>query len=220
MITIKEFSRKYDLDIIPVSYEDLTLGKCVWDAGVFGKPKFSHGSMPDYVFSTFVSAGLMSLEDADDTLNRFRAQPLRKAAFFNVNIDIETSVAVDLELDDATRLKNEVKSDKIVKFTFSDIRYKEIEFKERFMMDEKLDRIKQNHWKEYDQDLRRAYLVTQLYYGTIKVYIKKEFENQLNLTTKGFTLKGDVTSDSILEYEFNNSDLPFSMRLSRIKHFN
>jgi len=99
MITIKEFSRKYDLDIIPVSYQDLTFGKCVWDAAIFGKPKFSHKNMPDYIFSTFISAGLMTLKEAEDKLSQFRNQELKKASFFNVNIDVENNVAVDLDLD-------------------------------------------------------------------------------------------------------------------------
>lgn len=107
-----------------------------------------------------------------------------------------------------------------MKFTFSDIRYKELGFAERFMMDEKLDKIKEENWKDYDQGLRSAYLVTQLYYGTIKVYIKKEFSSELNLPLKGFTLKNDISSNSVLEYEFNNSELPFAMKLEKVKHFN
>jgi hypothetical protein len=220
MMTIKQFSKKYDLDIIPVSNERLTFGKCVWDDAIFGKPKFNHGSMPDYILNTFIDAELMTVDEAELSLKKYRDQPLEKAGFFNVNVDIETNIATEINLDDQTNLKNEIKANKIVKFTFSDIQYKELSFSDRVNIDIKLDKIKADHWKDYSQDLRKAYIITQLYYGKIKVYIKKEFDHELNLTLKGFILKNDISTNSILEYEFDNNNLPFAMKLERVKHFN
>ena len=220
MLTIKQFSRMYDLEIIPVSYEGLTFGKCVWDSGIFGKPKFSHKRMPDYIFSTFVTAGLMSVTEVENLLEKFKKQDFKKASFFNENIEVDTQVVADIEIDGLIKLSEEVNTNKIVKFTFSEIRYKEIELADRIAIDNKMDEIKATKWKEYNQDLRRAFLITQLFYGKIKVYIKKEFKNDLDLTAKGYTLKSDVSTNSVLEYEFNNADLPFAMKLERVKHFN
>lgn len=220
MLSIRQFSRKYDLEIIPVSYKNLTLCKCVWDAAIFGKPKFTHPKMPDYILATFLDAGIMTLAEAETYISKFRNQPLEKAAFFNINIDVETSVATEMELDAMVSLKNEVKAHKIEMFTFSNIQYKELEFADRAFINSKLDTIKAAHWDDYDQDLRRAFIITQLYYGTIKIYIKREFNQELNLSTKGFVLKNDIATNAILEYEFDNADLPFAMKLERVKHFN
>ena len=88
MMTIKQFSKNYGLDIIPVSYQGLTFGKCVWDDALFGKPKFDHGSMPDYILNTFIAAKLITLDEAEKTLIKYREQPLEKAGFFNVNIEV------------------------------------------------------------------------------------------------------------------------------------
>lgn len=220
MLTIKEFSRKYDLDIIPMSYEGLTFGKCVWETGIFKKPEFSHRSMPDYIFSTFIDAGLMSLEEANNIINKFRQQDLKKASFINENIEVDTQIVSDIEIDKIINLKNEIKSKKISKFTFSEIKFKEIEYADRIFIDDKLDEIKATMWRDYNQDLRRAFIITQLFYGKIKIYIKKDFKNELNLSAKGFVLKNEVTTNNVLEYEFDSDDLPFAMKLIRVKHFN
>lgn len=142
MITIKEFSKKYDLGIIPVSYETLTFGKCVWDGLVFGKPQFQHSHMPDYIYNAFVSSGILSFEESEKLLNRNRATPFVDANMANINIEFEADTALVLGIGKTIGLNIETKVKRIEKFVFTDLRAKILSGLDRFEIHNNLETFK------------------------------------------------------------------------------
>ncbi len=45
----------------------------------------------------------------------------------------------------------------------------------RIKIDRFLEQMKASRWSDYDGSIRRVYLITELYYGTIRMVIKKIF---------------------------------------------
>jgi hypothetical protein len=218
MMNLKEFSRKYDgVFLISVSDESLTLGKCVWDAALFGKPKFSHAGMPDYIFNAFVDEDIISATDCEAILQRLKNITVVEAEFAKMTLEFSADEALEIDLDQTLKIDAVSHVKKIEKFYFKNAQARVLPNNDRLEIDNWMENLKENHWSEYRTGLRRAYMITKLYYGTFSMIIKKEYKASLNLESKGFTLKASHDSDSYLEYEFVNSKVPFAMKMERIK---
>ena len=92
----------------------------------------------------------------------------------------------------------------------------------RIRIDRLLEQMKASHWSDYDGSIRRVFLITELYYGTIRMVIEKRFTTQLETILK----KADIQASEVLEgnhaveYEFSHDNVPFAMRIERVRNFN
>jgi hypothetical protein len=216
MLTIKEFSKKYNLTIIPVSDETITFGKCVWDSLVFGKPKFSHPGMPDYIYNAFVSSGILTEAESNILLHQNRTTPLVNAGI--ANIEFESDVAIELGIDSKIGIEAESKVKKIQRFVFSDVKAKILTESARFQMFKNLELLKDEHWEDYKRGLRNAYVITKLYYADVKIYINTQQSAELNLEAGGLVLSPGESTERTKTFIFKNTTVPFAMALEKIKH--
>jgi len=79
-----------------------------------------------------------------------------------------------------------------------------------------------SRWKDYDGHIRRVFLITELYYGTIRILIEKQFSSELEASMKKVELSASGRSEGshAVEYEFSHDNVPFAMRIERVRTFN
>lgn len=221
-MNLRAFYRQYDLELIPVALETLTLGKCVWDGGWFDQPSFDHEGMPNYIYNIFVEKNIISDDECEAQLGRLHSLNNVEAAFATENIEFELEDALEIKIAQHIDMKSNFDLKSVKSFSISGAVGKAIPNRDRINIDRMLDQIKDIYWDEYKSKLRRAYLITELYYGKIEITIDSDLEinfeaalpyDQLRAANK-FKLGKNVS------YVFESSKVPFAMRLERIKHFN
>ena len=218
----RDFYRKYDVELIPAALADLTLGKCVWDGGWFDKPSFERKGMPNYIFNAFVAEDLISLDECDEYLERFRTLPRIEAAFSQESIELETDDALQLGIPQLAKLDAKLDMVKNARFSVLKATGKSIPNRDSIIIDRLLDQLKAKNWDKYRTGLRRAYMITELYYGAVEITIDQKWEAALDATiaaTPGEQAVKLKVGKSV-SYTFPSGNVPFGMRMERIKFFN
>jgi len=92
----------------------------------------------------------------------------------------------------------------------------------RIEIDRVLELMKATRWKEYDGSIRRVYMITELYYGTIRMVIEKQYSAELEAVLERSELQTMNKSEGnhSVQYEFSHDNVPFAMRLERVRTFN
>lgn len=220
-MNIRDFKKKYELDLIPVSNETIILSNLVWDP-LIGAPEFSHSGMPQNIFQAFLDAELI---DEAKTLSWIQActdSPFVTGELANINIDvdIDTAAAVNTPY---VKFTNTFKFSKINKFEFGDIKAKVIPFSARVEIDALLEQMRAKKWKTYDGKLRRLFLIKELYYGSsIRITIDKKFDDEFSVSLQTYNIDAKLKAEGSVTktYEFTNSTVPFAMRTSKVKDYN
>lgn len=218
---IRKFRSAYDLELIPASHEGITPGDLVWDP-IFGAPEFSRKGMPNTIYTAFLDAGLINESEwelfSEETHNR----PLFKAHFASRTVDVNAEFVNELQHPKIGMITGEFKSEKLRKFTFGDIQVREMDNLMRIKIDRFLEQMKATRWAEYDGKIRRVYMITELYYGTIRMVIEKQFSSELDTILKKSELAALSRSEGshTVEYEFSHDNVPFAMRIERVRNFN
>ena len=92
----------------------------------------------------------------------------------------------------------------------------------RIYLDENIEKLRKQNWKAYQGNINRVYMITELYYGDLKIQIdtglKKEFMAALKETD--LELKSALDYEKTSLYSFSNHEIPFAIRLERVKKFN
>jgi len=218
---LKKFRNKYDLELIPASHENIINGKLVWDP-LIGEPRFDHPGMPNHIFNAFVDADLIRKEELNTYLDECRNLPLVDAKLAERTIEVDMNLAASLQHPKIGKLENEIGIKSIKKFTFGDIKTRALTDLMRVTMDDFLEEMKKKHWVLYDGKIRRVYMITELYYGSIKLVIDRTIKEQLDASvlTIGLDLKNALEMDQSVEYTFDHQNVPFAMRIEMVRKFN
>lgn len=217
---IKAFRNAYDLELIPVGIPSIILGTLVWDP-VFGPPVFDHPGMPNHLYNAFLSSGIIDENEFISSLEELRNHPRGPANLGTSNIDVDVSIAHEFNHPGIGELNQNFSLTKTRKFSFGNIEVRSIPELERVRIDSFLDILKKENWSQYDGKIRRVFLITELYYGSVRISIDKQYKNELEAGIASSTL--DVTSTidnhSQIEYTFSHNDVPFAMRIERVRGF-
>jgi hypothetical protein len=217
---LKKFRNRYDLELIPASHEGIILGTLVWDP-IFGKPAFEHPGMPDHIYNAFFDAGIIKLDEWQKALEAVKNEDLKEAnlaiASVDINIDLVSSIDQPLigELESALRLKS------LKKFSFGELKVRLMSPLLRVQIDDYLEKLKSGNWKYYDGKIRRVFMITELYYGSVKIVIDKDMANDFTLGLKktGLKINKELELGTAIEYSFKHKNVPFAMKLEMIKGF-
>jgi len=218
---LKKFRNKYDLELIPASHENIINGNLVWDP-LIGEPKFDHPGMPNHIFNSFVDADLIKKDELNNYLDECRNLLLVDANMAESTIEVDMSLANTLKNPKIGKLEHEIGINSIKKFTFGDIKTRSLTDLMRVTIDDFLEEMKKNKWDLYDGKIRRVYMITELYYGSIKLVIDKQVKNKLDASIPkiGMELKHELEMDRSIEYTFDHQNVPFAMRIEMVKKFN
>ncbi len=218
---IRKFRTAYDLELIPASHEGITLGDLVWDP-LFGPPVFSKKGMPNTIFTAFLDADLITKNEWTAMREEVRQTPFMEAQLASRTVNVDVEYVHELEHPKIGKIKGEFLTEKVSKFTFGNLLVREMDDLVRVRIDHHLEQMKASRWDEYDGSIRRVFLITELYYGTIKLVLEKQYSSELEAMLQGTDLVAASKSEGshAAEYEFSHDNVPFAMRIERIRTFN
>jgi hypothetical protein len=217
---IRKFRRKYDLELISAAGSHIILGTLVWDP-IIGAPSFNKPGMPDHIYNAFRTSGLIDNDQMTDYQNEARQTDLSPAHFAERTIEIDMDHTASLKDPKIGEIEASFGLESVKKFSFGDLQVRAMTSLERVRIDEYLDILKKEKWDDYDGRIRRVFMITELYYGSVKVVIdrnmKGEFEAAMSTTNLELSA-GSELSNSV-EYSFSHQDVPFAMRIEKVKRF-
>jgi hypothetical protein len=218
---IRKFRSEYDLELIPASHEGILLGDLVWDP-ILGPPDFSRKGMPNTIYTAFLDAGLINDIDWKQFKSESQNTPMVDAHFATRNVDVNVEYINELQYPKIGKISGDFRTEQVSKFTFGNLQMREMDDLIRIKIDKFLEQMKAARWSDYDGSIRRVFLITELYYGTIRLVIEKRFSAELDAILKKADLQASGISEGshAIEYEFSHDNVPFAMRIERVRNFN
>jgi len=218
---INKFRNTYHLELIPASHAGIHLGDLVWSP-LFGAPLFSRKGMPNTIYNAFLDAGLITEEEWKLFADECNSARLLEARIADKNIEVNTELVPDLLHPELGRIQDLFQFEQIRKFTFGKLQVREMNDMLRVKIDRHLELLKEGNWKEYDGKIRRVHMITELFYGTIKIVIENAFSNSFELALEKTMLQASskLKGSSSVEYSFSNRNVPFAMRIEAVRTFN
>jgi len=217
---LKKFRNKYDLELIPASHEGIILGTLVWDP-LIGKPAFNHPGMPDHIFNAFLDAEIITEEEWKLAFKMAKDEELKEANLAVSTVDLHVELISSLEQPAIGELGNTFTLKSLKKFSFGDLKVRIMSPLLRVQIDSYLEKLKTGNWKYYDGKIRRVFIITELYYGKIKIVIDRSVKNDFLLAVKssGLEVSNEFELGSNIEYSFKHENVPFAMKLELVKGF-
>jgi hypothetical protein len=218
---IRKFRTAYDLELIPASHEGITLGDLVWDP-ILGPPAFSKKGMPNTIYTAFLDAGLITEDEWAAMREESRQSPIMEAHLASRTVDVDVEFVGELRHPAIGKITGEFITEKLCKFTFGNLLVREMDDLIRIRIDRHLEQMKATRWKEYDGRIRRVFMITELYYGTIKMVVEKRYSAELDamLHQTGLSVLSRSEGNQAVSYEFSHDNVPFAMRIERVRTFN
>lgn len=218
---IRKFRKKYDLELIPASHEGIINGLLVWDP-IVGAPKLDHPGMPNHILNAFVDAGLVTADEYTEIYNDFKTIELAEAYLGISEVNTEIEVANEIAYPKIGELAQSFNLSANKKFSFGELKVKAMADISRMQLDDLIEEMKGKKWQEYDSKIRRVFMITELYYGSIKIQMDKSLENEVDakLAALNLGVKSKINVHKNIEYTFDSSNVPFAMRIERVKTFN
>ena len=151
-----------------------------------------------------------------------RDTSLVNAHFATRHVDVSTEFVQELQHPKIHKISGEFLTEKLSKFAFRDLQMREMDDLMRIKIDRILEQMKASRWKDYDGSIRRVYLITELYYGSIRILIEKKYSSELEASMKKVDLRASGKSEGshAVEYEFSHDNVPFAMRIEKVRTFN
>jgi len=221
MMELRKFRNKYDLELIPASHENIILGTLVWDP-IIGKPKLEHKGMPDNIFNSFLDAELILENKWKEYMQDLKLEKIVDAKMAESIVNFDAGIATSLENPTIGKIQNNFEIKKVTKFSFGDLEVRTMSNLMRIRIDSFLEILKINKWDSYDGKIRRIFMITELYYGSIKLITNTEWKNELDvsISNSGVDLKNSIDFGKDIEYTFDHNNVPFAMRIEKVKNFN
>lgn len=218
---IKKFRSEYKLELIPASHEGISPGDLVWDP-LLGPPDFSRKGMPNTIYTAFLDAGLIGQEEWEDFRKESLACAFMDAHFATRNVEVNVEYVQEFQHPTVGLINSEFHTEKLSKFSFSKLQVREMNNLVRIRIDQFLETMKAQHWKSYDGHIRRVYMITELYYGSIRMVVDKKYSPELEagLRKASIDASGKIEGSHAVEYEFAHDNVPFAMRIERVRSFN
>ncbi len=218
---LKKFRNKYDLELIPASTSNIIVGTLVWDP-VIGKPDVDHPGLPEHIFNAFLDADLVNQDEWADYLQDARNESLVVANFAERSVDVDMALSTSLEQPQIGKIGHAFNLKSVKKFAFGDLQPRTMSNLLRVKIDDYLEDMKKSKWALYDGKIRRVFMVTELYYGSIKLVIEKELKDEFSASIKkvDVAVENTVELAKSVEYTFAHEDVPFAMRIEAVRKFN
>jgi hypothetical protein len=218
---LRRFKREYDLNLIPSSHAGLTPGTLVWDP-LFGRARFDHKGMANHLLNAFHDADLITQEEWKALHEEIQQAPLEAAVLAEKSLEMEYDAAAELNDPRLGKLEAHLEMEKMRRIRFGALEVRRLSNEMRMTFDDYLETLRKERWTEYDGSLRRLFLITELYYGRLEISVDQSHKAQVEAALNGPGLNGTLQSEGHKKssYSFAHGNVPFAMRLERVKHFN
>ncbi len=218
---IKKFRNIYGLELIAASHAKIAVGDLVWEP-LIGAPAFTHPGMPSSIYTAFLDAELIDEEAFKNFRKECAETALIPAHLADKNVDVNTELLAELQHPTLGKIGGNFKLETISKFNFGEMQVRSMKDLLRVKIDQYLETMKEQRWKEYDGRIRRVSMITELYYGSISLIVEKSLSGKLDaaLTESGVNVVSRSEGSSSVAYSFAHEEVPFAMRLEKVRRFN
>jgi hypothetical protein len=221
-LSIRKFIRHYDLDLIIASHAGIAVGDMVWDAAGIIPPKLGKPGAPRNVYNALELVGQITSEEREQLQKQAADLELVDAGLPNLNIHISAHHAGDFRYPLIAKVLTDIDVEKVSSFNFANVRARVMPHGMRLTTDRQLEAVKRSTWKEYDMTIRRSFIITELYYGSISVALDTKVATTVDvgvLLEKGFTLASKDTISRTEVYSMDVNGVPFAMRTEMARRF-
>ena len=218
---IKKFRNNYGLELIAASHSGIAVGDLVWNP-LIGSPGFTYPGMPKNIYLTFLDAALIDENEFKTFRKECSEIELISAQLADKNVDVKTEQIAGLQHPVMGKIEGNFKLETISKFNFGELQVRVMDDLLRVKIDQYLELMKEKKWKEYDGRIRRVDMITELYYGSIKLIVERSLSGSMDaaLEKSSIKIQSRLEGSRSVEYAFSHDEVPFAMRIERVRSFN
>lgn len=219
-IDLRTFKNRLDVDLIPISNDNIILGTLVWDS-LIAKPDFDHPGMPNHILNPFQLAGYLNEDEREKFEDELKTVELGEGEISQWTVDVDFNAATKLDHPRLGKISSSLDFDKVKKFSFDNIKTRIMSNTDRLRIGELLEDLKENNWEDYKGKIRHVFMITELYYGSAIISIDKNFKTQFETNLEEAEIEASAKYDigRSVTYSFSNDTVPFAMNLERVKFF-
>jgi hypothetical protein len=214
---LRAFTKQYDLHLLPAAHSGIRLGNLVWKP-FWGLPKLSHPGLPNHISNAFYNVGLLNKAQWSDHLKSFDVKMCRRAKL--ARIKIQGATVVGATLLEGMGLGFE--QGHLIEAEISKVCAKVMKNALRIGIGKHLERLEPRLQRALFRNPRKAYMITELYYGTLTIKVEKNHETAFEekVMNTDWPIRATLNSDKNHEYTFDHNEVPFAYKMERIHRFN
>jgi len=220
MIELRKFRNKYDLELLLNSDEKMKIGDLFRDS-ILNKPVEDDDISVD-VWRLLEKAEILSDSEKDEYRQQSENIEYIDANLSNIDKKIEFEFDLGLSVLKKLNLGNiQLSYNDVENFSFSNIRKKEITNDLAETISDYIDKFRNNNWGEYKRVIRRAFFITELYYGDITVKINENINISADavISETGLEITPKFSNGVLSSFTISSQKIPFAMKLASIKKF-
>lgn len=214
---LKNFTKQYRLHLLPAAHTRIILGNLVWKP-FLGSPKHSHPGMPNHIGNALYDLGIINKSKWQHLLQNLDMAMCENAKLANIKIQQAHEVSASMLENIGLGFEHAY----VLESSISKVCVKVMDNSMRVLLDNYLEQVSDNLLRALFRNPRKVYLITELYYGSVTLKVKKKhemsFENRLVATQ--WPVHADLKGDKNHEYVFAHNEVPFAYKIERVKGFN
>lgn len=215
----KQFRRKYGMDLLPVSYEDIFLGDIIeWD-GKLSRKKI------DFENFSLIQQLKIDSEKKNELETKLAAVKLKNAAFQKITIERESDLNAKLDIPNfASNIDLKLGMQNILNFQMEDVKCKVLERDLKVEIRNLINNAKETDKKHYRKKLKRLFFIDKLFYaGNVMLEIKQDTTIDIEAAlSKAKILNPNIKTNTkgTINVSFAGStEIPFAADIEPLKDF-
>lgn len=214
---LKQFVHFYQLHLLPVSHQGIQLGDLVWKRR-WGGNRLQHRGMGSNVFNRLYDAGLLSKMEWKKRLQQLKEPPCELAALAHLHLrNVDRISGIFLR-----QLQPEITLQKVMSLRVKNVCMRQLTNELRMDIDQKIEQLTPKNLRHLFGRPRRVHLITELYFGQLKLYLEKKYAIELETVKNRENLPITLSNEGnyINEYDFDTYAVPFAYRMEPLYKFN
>ena len=214
---LRTFTKHYDLHLLPAAHSGIRLGNLVWKP-FWGHPKLHHPGLPNHISNALFNVGLLDKAQWSDHLKSFDVKMCKRAKLARIKIQGATEVGATL----LEGMGFGFEQGHLIKTEISKVCAKVMGDASRLRIDKYLERLDPKLLRALFRNPRKAYMITELYFGTLTIRVEKDHEIAFEekVMNTDWPIRATLNSDKNHEYTFDHNEVPFAYKMERIHRFN
>ena len=214
---LKAFTKHYDLHLLPAAHSGIRLGNMVWKP-FWGRPKLSHPGLPNHISNALHDVGLLDKAQWSDHLKSFDIKMCKNAKLAKIKVEGATAVAASL----LEGMGFGFEQNHLVDTQITKVCTKVMEDASRVQLDTYFEKLTPKLLRALFRNPRKAYMITELYYGTLIIKVQKQHEVAFEekVMNTDWPIRATLHANKNHEYTFAHNEVPFAYKMERIHGFN
>lgn len=171
---LKEFTERYDLHLLTTSHQGVQLGDLVWKRH-WRSNRLQYRGMGSNVFNRLYDAELLSKTELKKRLEEIKEPPCELAALAHLHLrNVDRISGIFLQ-----QLQPEITLKKVMSLRVKNVCVRRLTDELRMDIHQKMEQLSPKSLRRLLGRPRRVHLITELYFGQLKLYLEKEYAVEL-----------------------------------------